>query len=143
MAGSAGGDVSGSNRIGNITLASGEVAVEYDFCERPGSEILGSVFADRDDDCLFDADEPGIEGVRVELYDDSGELIASTTTDAAGNYRFTNLPAGNYTVREIQPAGWIHGGQKAGSAGGDDSSADVISRIPVSWGERLTQYNFL
>ncbi|MFK8111773.1 MAG: SdrD B-like domain-containing protein, partial [Rubripirellula sp.] len=140
-AGTAGGEASG-NRITDITLDPGETAVGYDFCERPPAEISGSVFSDQNGDCLFDPNETGISGVRVELYDDSGNLIASTQTDSAGNYRFTNLPSGNYTVREMQPAGWLHGGQRAGSAGGDDSVADVISRVAVGWGERLTQYNF-
>ena len=140
--GSAGGVVETPSRIGSISLASGEVAVDYNFCERPGSQILGSVFNDADGNCIFEPGETGIEGVRVELYDDAGKLVASTQTDSGGNYRFTHLPAGSYLVREIQPAGWLQGGQSAGSHGGDDSVADVISRIPVGWGERLTNYDF-
>ncbi len=140
--GSAGGVTSGPNRIGTIQLASAEVAVDYDFCERPPAEISGFVFSDRDGDCDFDADEAPISGVRVELYDDTGRLVATANTDANGRYLFSNLMAGSYMVREIQPVGWIQGGQKAGSAGGDDSQQDEISRIPIAWGERLTQYNF-
>ena len=140
--GSAGGIAENGSRIGSINLASGEVAVDYDFCENPPAEIAGSVFNDADGDCFFDPGEDGIEGVRVELYDDSGNLIASTLTDAAGNYHFSNLPAGNYTLREIQPPGFLHGGQTAGSHGGNDSQADLISAVPVGFGDRLTQYNF-
>ena len=140
--GSAGGIKESANRIGTIELGSGEVAVEYDFCENPPAEIFGSVFSDTDGDCLFEAHEEGIEGVLVELYDANNQLIASTTTNAAGHYHFSNLPAGNYTIREVQPAGWLQGGQRAGSAGGDDSVQDQISMIAVGWGERLTQYNF-
>ena len=140
--GSAGGNVENANRIGNITLAPGEVAVDYDFCENPPSEIIGSVFSDLDGDCVFDSNEVGIDGVQVDLYDNAGTLVASTNTDAFGNYRFTNLPAGSYTIRETQPDGFLQGGQVAGSNGGDDSQADVISRVPVGWGERLTNYNF-
>jgi len=142
LAGTAGGTVVTGSHISEITLDSGETGLNYDFCERPPAQINGSVFADQDGDCLFHPDEIGIEGVRVELYDDADNLLATTQTDASGNYRFTNLPAGSYTVREIQPPGWWQGGQRAGSAGGDDSVADVISQIPVGWGQRLTQYNF-
>ena len=141
-AGTAGGDASGSE-ITNITLTSGETALNYDFCERPPAQLVGSVFNDADGDCFFDPNEVGIEGVRVELYDDAGSLIASTQTDSAGNYRFTNLPAGQYTVREIQPAGWLQGGQRAGSHGGDDSQPDVISRIPVGLGRTVDAVRFL
>ncbi|TWT76544.1 Serine-aspartate repeat-containing protein D precursor [Planctomycetes bacterium CA13] len=141
-AGSAGGIADPPNRIGNIVLASAEVAVNYDFCEKPPAEIRGVVFADNDGDCLLDIGEIGIENVVVELYDSSGVRIASTQTDAAGNYHFTHLPAGNYTVREIQPTGWLQGGQTAGSHGGKADVQDAISEIPIGWGDRLTQYNF-
>ncbi len=140
--GTAGGTAAGPSRIAGVNLSSGEVAVDYDFCERPAAEINGSVFNDQDDDCIFDANEPGIDGVRIELYDGEGKLVSSTRTDSAGRYRFTYLPAGQYTIREVQPSGWIHGNQMAGDGGGNDSLADVISGISVGWGQRLTQYNF-
>ncbi|MCC9656854.1 carboxypeptidase regulatory-like domain-containing protein [Rhodopirellula sp. JC737] len=140
--GSAGGVRETASRIGSITLDSGEVAVDYDFCERPPSEISGVVYVDRDADCFRDSGEEGLSGVIIELVDDSGTVIATTRTAADGTYKFSNLPAGFYTVREIQPSGYFHGGQKAGSHGGDDSQADVISTIDMGWGETLTQYNF-
>nr|WP_146528234.1 SdrD B-like domain-containing protein [Novipirellula artificiosorum] len=141
-AGSAGGVADPPNRIGKINLASAEVALNYDFCEKPPAEIRGVVFADADGDCQRDSGEVGIGQVVVELYDSSGTRIATTTTDANGNYAFTFLPAGAYTVREIQPSGWLQGGQTAGSHGGDASLTDSISKIPIGWGDRLTQYNF-
>jgi hypothetical protein len=50
-------------------------------------------------DGIQDDGEPGIEGVTVELYDGSGNSLATTTTDANGYYQFTDLPAGAYTVK--------------------------------------------
>ena len=141
-AGSAGGDAENGGRISNINLGSGEVAVDYNFCENPPAEIIGSVFSDLNGDCFHDPSEDGIDGVRVDLFNDSGDLVATTLTDAQGNYRFTNLPAGNYTLRETQPPGFLQGGQRAGSNGGDDSMQDVISQISVGFGERRTNYNF-
>ncbi|HEY1012098.1 MAG TPA: SdrD B-like domain-containing protein, partial [Herpetosiphonaceae bacterium] len=39
------------------------------------------------------------------LVDSTGRVIATTTTDASGNYTFLDIPAGNYTVRvPDQPA---------------------------------------
>ncbi len=141
-AGSAGGVADPPNRISKITLASAEVAVDYDFCERPPAEISGVVYDDRDNDNRRDTGEAGIGNVLVELFNSDGEKVASTRTDANGAYRFTYLPAGSYTVREMQPTGWLQGGQQAGSGGGNDSVDDVISSIPIGWGDRLTQYNF-
>ena len=141
-AGTAGGHVTGPNHVTEITLLSGQDADGYDFCEQPAATLSGIVHADRDGDCVVDANEPGIAGVRVELYDRQGTLVATARTDASGAYRFTGLRSGMYTVREIQPAGWLQGGQSAGSHGGDASLADTISTIPVGWGETLTDYNF-
>ncbi|MEM9587909.1 MAG: SdrD B-like domain-containing protein, partial [Planctomycetota bacterium] len=141
-AGTSGGRVIDPNRIGSINLTSGQVAIDYDFCERPPAEIAGRVFADRDGDCIVDEGEPGIAGVLVELFDTDGNLVGSTETDASGRYRFSDLPAGNYMVRETQPAGYLQGGQRAGSHGGNDLVADQISAIPIGWGDRLTEYNF-
>jgi len=46
-----------------------------------------------------DANEPGVSGVTVSLFNGSGTVIATTKTDANGNYLFTNVPVGvNYTV---------------------------------------------
>ncbi|WP_407652571.1 MSCRAMM family protein [Aporhodopirellula aestuarii] len=140
--GSVGGVANGTNLIENITLTSGVNAVNYDFCERPPAEISGVVYVDRDADCVRDSGEEGLQGVLIELINSSGTVVATTTTDANGNYSFTNLQAGEYIVRETQPVGYFHGGQVAGSKGGNDSVADRISAIPVGWGETLTNYNF-
>ncbi|RYY00259.1 hypothetical protein EON78_01655, partial [bacterium] len=38
---------------------------------------------------------------RVELYNSTGDYVSVTTTDNNGDYQFTNLAAGNYTVRVV------------------------------------------
>ena len=138
--GDAGGATDGPNRILNVTLTAGQDAVDYNFCDRPPAELAGFVFADSDGNCLFDSTEIGIEGVRIELYDRDGALVGTTFTDAAGRYRFANLAAGEYTLREEQPAGWIQGSQ--GGPRGDASSPDAISGFGLGWGESLTDFNF-
>ncbi|MEM1227726.1 MAG: SdrD B-like domain-containing protein [Planctomycetota bacterium] len=140
--GTGGGIATGPSRIEQISLSSGGAAVANDFCERPPAVISGVVHVDRDADCFQDSDEDGIEGVLIELFDDRGNFVASTRTAADGTYSFTNLPAGNYTVVETQPSGYFHGGQVAGSNGGNALVADVISQIPIGWGEMLVDYNF-
>jgi hypothetical protein len=55
------------------------------------------------------AGEPGIPGVRVDLYSGCGlsnSLVASTLTDTNGHYLFSGLCAGTYTVSFNQPAGY-------------------------------------
>jgi trimeric autotransporter adhesin len=53
---------------------------------------------------LSDSGGLGRGGVRVELYNSSGNFVSSTTTLASGTigqYQFTGLVAGNYTVRVV------------------------------------------
>ncbi|MEZ5381807.1 MAG: SdrD B-like domain-containing protein [Microthrixaceae bacterium] len=59
-------------------------------------------FADVNGDGKYDAADgdhgvPG--GVRVELYDASGDQVESTTTDANGRWFFDKLSSGDYTVK--------------------------------------------
>ena len=140
--GSAGGVKESANRIGAITLGSGEVAVDYDFCEKPPAEISGFVYVDQNMNHRRDLGEPPIAGTRIDLLDASGRQVATTTTDARGFYRFSHLAAGQYTLRQTQPSGYLQGSQQAGSAGGIDDEDNLISQIPIVFGATLTEYNF-
>lgn len=141
-AGTAGGGVSGTNRIEQIVLRSGEMAVDYDFCEHPGSGISGIVLEDANENCLLDPGELGLRDVQIDLLDSDEQKVATTRTDSTGRYQFNDLPTGTYTLREIQPLGWFHGGQLAGDGGGDASTKDLITAIELNWGQAATNYNF-
>jgi uncharacterized repeat protein (TIGR01451 family) len=57
-------------------------------------------------------------------------------TDSQGNYVFPYLPAGNYTVTEVQPQGYGNHANVVGTAGGTDSntangSASVIADVKL------------
>lgn len=66
-------------------------------------EIGNRVWVDANGDGIQNADEPGISGVVVDLYDDTNTKILSTTTNAQGVYWFVNSslirPNSNYSVR--------------------------------------------
>ncbi len=49
----------------------------------------------------------GIGGVIVTLTDANGGVVATTRTTGDGTYSFVNVPAGAYTVRETDPAGYV------------------------------------
>ncbi len=64
-----------------------------------GGKIGDTVWRDWDGDGVQDPGEEGIAGVTVKLYDATGtNLLATTTTDANGNYYFPGLTAGTYVV---------------------------------------------
>jgi hypothetical protein len=46
---------------------------------------------------------PGLQGWCLQL---SGPVSATAVTDASGNYSFTGLPAGTYTLCEVVQTGW-------------------------------------
>ena len=59
-------------------------------------------------DGIQNGSEPGVAGITVALYNGSGVAIATTITDANGNYLFTKVPVGvNYTVGFTLPVGMI------------------------------------
>ncbi len=73
-------------------------------------EIRGSLYYDDDRDGLRDAGERAISGRRVYLDIDNNSRFdanePNTTSDASGNFAFTNINAGSYTVRQSLPANW-------------------------------------
>ena len=63
-------------------------------CTNNTAEIIGTAFRDYNSNGTEDTREPGYEGITVNLYDDTNVAIATTTTDAAGEYLFNGLTAG-------------------------------------------------
>ncbi len=64
------------------------------------------VWADADRDGEYDAGEPLFDGATINLYAEDGTtLLATTTTNASGEYRFEGLPEGTYVVAVIAPDG--------------------------------------
>lgn len=73
-------------------------------------EIGGRVLNDANRDGVLGRNEQGLKGRMVELVDaESQTVIAQTTTDAGGRYRFdvqSGLGLGEFSVREVTPTGW-------------------------------------
>jgi fimbrial isopeptide formation D2 family protein/uncharacterized repeat protein (TIGR01451 family) len=101
----ANGDVTANDVNSGINLVSNDDGTGYDFAER-GTSISGTVYVDDDRDGGLDPGENDrVSGVLIELYDSTGTtLIDSMLTSGTGDYRFGNLPAGDYVIRQIHPA---------------------------------------
>ena len=50
---------------------------------------------------------PGLSSARLDLFNGSGLLIASTLSDGLGEYEFPCLPAGSYAIVETDPPGFF------------------------------------
>ena len=113
------------------------------FGEGTGS-LAGSSYVDVNGNGVRDAGESGISGVIITLTgsDVNGNSVNRTvTSDTSGNYSFTGLVAGNYTLTETQPSGYIDGldanGTPAGTLGND-----VVSNITLGAGVNGSGYTF-
>lgn len=69
----------------------------------PYGGMSGTVFHDLNGDGSKQAGEPGMAAVVVDLYSSIGVFVDSYATDASGNYQFSNLTVGSYTVRVNNP----------------------------------------
>ena len=69
--------------------------------------ISGTTFIDLDFDGVQDSQEAGLENFEIQLLDSSGNIIATTTTDASGVYEFSNLDPDPYIVRQVSQSGFV------------------------------------
>lgn len=101
------------------------------FCLNITAVPLGSigdrVWNDTDGDGIQDAGEVGVAGITLVLLNSAGQPIATTTTDAFGNYKFSGLPAGNYSVRITPPANYSLSAKTQGADTNLDSDFDPIT----------------
>ncbi|WP_143393918.1 SdrD B-like domain-containing protein, partial [Fimbriiglobus ruber] len=72
------------------------------------------MWVDANNDGTLDNGETGLPGVTVTLLDGNGNPILdqnnspiTTTTNASGQYLFTDLVPGSYEVRITPPAGYV------------------------------------
>ncbi|KKN76798.1 hypothetical protein LCGC14_0366650 [marine sediment metagenome] len=101
-------------------VAGGDFVVHFTV-DPSTSSIAGQVFNDLDGDETRDAGEEGLDGRTVELVAaGTGQVVASVVTVSvdvngdtqidpeteSGLYAFSNLPRGDYLVRQIAPGGW-------------------------------------
>ena len=128
-----------------ITLAEGDAVTDVDAGLVPviaPATIGDTVWSDSDGDGIQDAGEPGIAGVVVNLLRPDGTVLDTTTTDAAGNYAFIDLPAGGYAIEVELPADHVYTFTDQGTDDNVDSDLDratgVTATISVTEGDLVT-----
>jgi len=116
------------------------------------------VTEDKNGNGIQDAGDTPINGATVNLLNGAGTLMGTTTTDASGNYLFTGLKPGTYSVEFVKPTGFVfspadQGGNDATdsdantangktvpklfTSGTDDRTIDASLYIPVKLGDRV------
>ena len=94
-----------------VTLAQGENNTTLDAGVYAKASLGDRVWVDVDQDGVQDAGELGVAGVKVYLLDGAGVQVGGpATTNANGDYLFSNLTPGTYSVRfdlASLPAGYV------------------------------------
>jgi uncharacterized protein (DUF2141 family) len=111
------------NMIGSITVTAGGTSAGNNFLDWKPATITGTVYNDQNGSGSFDTGEPGLSGVTVTLRN-GAVIVATTTTDSGGNYSFTNLVAGTYSVTETDPAGFTSTGDT--QAPNDNTISSIV-----------------
>jgi hypothetical protein len=91
-----------------------------------GSDVSGRIVRDADRDGAIDASETGVAGFTVRLLGDN--TARTTVTDAAGNYTFAGVGAGNWSIEVVTGSAWVATGDSnkgislcgCGDLGGQD-----------------------
>ncbi|HWL45892.1 MAG TPA: SdrD B-like domain-containing protein, partial [Ilumatobacter sp.] len=100
-------------------------------------QIGNRVWIDTDRDGIQDGDEDPVPGVIVELRDENGDFVATTTTDVNGEYYFDVAPGTTYQVvvvaENFAPGGALEGWHvTVTDAGGDDTiDSDGVQTVPL------------
>lgn len=132
------GTVEQAYRIYNGTLqgietfakANGLGGIEA-LCPPAPVEIGNRVWFDLNQNGIQDPGEDPAAGVTVNLYDASGNLVASTVTNAAGEYLFTSVTDSilfntDYVIRLDNPADYAPGGPLADWFLTDDNNSEDL-----------------
>lgn len=98
--------------------------------------ILGQVFNDLNKNGIKDAGEAGLPGWSINLYASANfvngaydPVFKTTVSDSSGNYSFSSLADGTYSVEELRQSGW-------------KQTTDDFSSVVVSGGASVTSWDF-
>ena len=127
-----------SSIAAEITNATGQASngevEDYQVVISPPNNVSGTLFEDTNRDDLLSGGEPGLPaGVVVRLFDGNDPTIeiANTTVNADGQYNFSNIANGSYTVRV--DAATIPAGYRLGSTNNNSitvAGASVVVDFP-------------
>ena len=112
-----------------VTVDPNETAEGNDFVETQLGAVTGNVSADTTGDDLGDMD---LLGVEITLLDSNGDTVATTTTNADGDYIFSDVMPGEYTEVESQPTDYVDVSEVEGGTDGDNPDDGVINSIAVT-----------
>ncbi|MBC2147627.1 SdrD B-like domain-containing protein [Listeria booriae] len=128
-----------------FTITDGSAVTGYHFGFYPNeAPKLGSVsdvmFEDLNGNTTQDSGEKGVAGIKVELFNTQGSLVATTTTGADGRYTFADVPDGTYYVHVDLST--IPTNEKLYTTQGINGADGNSSYFTISNGNAITGFHF-
>jgi len=126
-----------SGNLGKVTVSAGQNVTNLDAGLVQTGAIGDRVWYDTNGDGIQQSNESGARGVKVTLLNEKGVVIATDVTDASGNYLFSDVGPGKYSVKVDAPDGYIFTKQNQGYYDTNDSDADangLISQFTLAQG---------
>ena len=99
-------DVNLSNPVG-ATIASGGGTGVVTIIGNGQGTINGEVYNDLNGNGSLDGGEPGLAGWTVELLNSANSVVDTTTTASSGDFTFTGIAPGSYTLEEVLQSGYV------------------------------------
>jgi hypothetical protein len=119
-----------------LALAASAVVVQPAMADEPGGVITGSAWYDDNEDGIR---QPG-EAPKVGYTFLIPGLFAGATTDANGNYRFENIPAGTYVVTMVSRE-WTTTFTKSGGDSDFDENTLETEKFTLASGGQAGPYD--
>lgn len=95
------------------------------------STLEGLVWDDTNRNGLQDNGEPGMDAIKIFLYQQNNFLINTTTTNSKGAYHFVSLPNGAYYLQVTLRNGYHFSPQNVGTNDTIDSDVDITGLTPL------------
>ncbi len=133
------------NSLAPVTIGNGGKASTLVGVAR-GAAIKGAVFQDNNYDGMMKGKEKKHSGVRVELRDESGAVVANTLSVANGNYMLDGIMPGTYTLAFLRKEGHAFSRFRPAEEGGNwvkglDGEYGITEPIEVLMGEEKKDIN--
>lgn len=130
-----------------VSIAGGSADLDQDFGYNDSTApntVSGTIWADDNANGSLDGEEAGrFEGVSVALLNQNRNVVASSRTDASGNFSFTNLPDGTFTIAVTDTAQILAGTWHSRGADNtnNNSQADPFT-VSISNGQTVDWADF-
>ncbi len=112
----------------NLAASQNKMDVDQGFYNVTANAAIGNiVWNDVNNNGIQESGEPGMPGISVTLFNASGAVMATTTTNANGNYLFSNVTAGAYFINFSNlPTGFVFTAGNQGADSTKDGNANAL-----------------